>query len=71
MPGVDLAYKCSQALASDQFLEFAQELLHQYARTVELWMVGERIILTDDPENIKAILKDQVCSERDIFGYER
>ena len=67
MSGVDLAYKYLQALASDQFLNFTQEVLRQYARTVELWMVGERVILTDDPENIKAILKDQVRSERDIL----
>jgi hypothetical protein len=40
----------------NRFFEFTQEFLEVPGRTVELVMVGQRMVVTDDPENIKAIM---------------
>ena len=37
-------------------------MLEEYNHTVELRMLGTRLVMTDDPENIKAIQDTQVLS---------
>lgn len=37
-------------------------MLEEYNHTMELRMLGTRLIMTDDPENIKAIQDTQVLS---------
>ena len=37
-------------------------MLEEYNHTMELRMLGTRLVMTDDPENIKAIQDTQVLS---------
>ena len=53
-------------LTSFQFFEWTREILQVPGRTVEFHMLGTRLVVTDEPENVKAIMSTQVCKE--LFG---
>ncbi|KAK6828366.1 cytochrome P450 [Apiospora arundinis] len=54
--GLDLALEATQHMLADNFIEWTDKLLHNKGRTVELRMLGARIVLTDHSENIKAVM---------------
>ena len=60
--GLDLVFKSTSALVSHQFFPFVRDLLIRHGRTAELHMMGVRVILTDEAENVRAILMNQVYS---------
>jgi hypothetical protein len=43
------------------FFEYTREILDVPGRTVQLNMLGDRLVLTDEPENIKAVMFTKVC----------
>jgi hypothetical protein len=45
-----------------------KSLLEKYNHTMELRMLGQRLVVTDDPENIKAIQDTQVRFSRWVFS---
>jgi hypothetical protein len=47
-------------LTAFQLFEWTREILEVPGRTVELYMMGTRLVLTDEPENLKAIMSTQV-----------
>lgn len=47
-------------MLADNFIEWTDKLLHNKGRTVELRMLGARIVLTDHSENIKAVMSTKV-----------
>lgn len=57
--GVDIAIGMFRAFAKYRFWHWTKHLLDQNNHTLEVRMLGARMILTDDPENIKAILDTQ------------
>jgi cytochrome P450 len=48
-----------KAFRSHKFHIWSQDLLTKHNHTVELRMFGEKLVLTDDPENIRAIQETQ------------
>ncbi|KAF2195748.1 cytochrome P450 52A11 [Zopfia rhizophila CBS 207.26] len=59
--GIDMLYKVVKYLLADKNLELWYEMFEKYGRggwTIEAG-TGERVILTADPENVKAILATQ------------
>ena len=42
------------------FFEWTRQLFNNHGRTVVLNMIGRKLLLTDDPENTKAILSSNV-----------
>jgi cytochrome P450 len=58
--GIDLVYALLTALMSHRNIEWYLETLEKGGgHTVEASLGGERVIFTDDPENIKAVLATQ------------
>jgi hypothetical protein len=57
---MDLMVSAFRHLTSFQFFEWTREILQVPGRTVELHMMGTRLILTDEPDNVKAIMSTQV-----------
>lgn len=53
-----------KAFRSHRFHLWSQRLLEKNNHTMELQMFGEKLVMTDDPENIKAIMDTQVSSYR-------
>lgn len=49
-----------QAVRSHKFHLWSESLLKRHNHTIELRMFGEKLVMTDDPENIKAIQETQV-----------
>jgi hypothetical protein len=47
------------------FFEYTREILDVPGRTVQLNMLGGRLVLTDEPENIKAVMLTKVCYSED------
>lgn len=45
------------------FVEWTRQLLIENNHTVELHMLGTKLLLTDDPENIKAVQDTQVLPD--------
>lgn len=56
-----------KAFRSHKFHLWSQRLLEKNNHTMELQMFGEKLVMTDDPENIKAIMDTQVSSYRAIM----
>ncbi|KAI9774067.1 MAG: hypothetical protein M1840_005160 [Geoglossum simile] len=54
--GLDLGMKVIRRVLSHEFFELTQEFLDIPGRTVEIHMMGNEMILTDEPENIRAIM---------------
>lgn len=58
--GLDVIWETVQYALRNENMELWQDRFRQLkTNTVETTLLGERIILTDDPENIKAILASQ------------
>ncbi|KAI9820042.1 MAG: hypothetical protein M1827_006613 [Pycnora praestabilis] len=57
--GLDLIIKALRLMHSHQFFEWSRNLLNVPGRTTELHMLSVRLIMTDDVENIKAIMSTQ------------
>ena len=51
-----------KAFRSHKFHIWNQHLLEKHNHTMELRMFGEKLVMTDDPENIKAIQETLVYS---------
>lgn len=49
-----------RAFRNHKFHLWTQRHLAQHNHTMELRMFGQKLVMTDDPENIKAILETQV-----------
>ena len=49
-----------KAVRSHKFHLWSQRLLEKHNHTMELHMFGEKLVMTDDPENIRAIQETQV-----------
>lgn len=45
-----------------RFYHWTKYLLEENNHTLQLRMLGATLLLTDDPENIKAVQDKQVCS---------
>lgn len=58
--GLDVAFTASQKMIAHEFLEWTRDILNNAGRTVELDMLNNRVVVTDNPENIKAIMSTQV-----------
>jgi hypothetical protein len=55
-----------KAVRSHKFHSWSQGLLEKHNHTMELQMFGEKLVMTDDPEIIKAIQETQVSHYRSI-----
>jgi len=51
-----------KAVKNHKFHLWSQHLLEKHNHTIELRMFGEKLVMTDDPENIRAIQETQVFS---------
>lgn len=52
-------------MRSCTFFEFTREILDVPGRTVQLNMLGGGLVLTDEPENIKAVMLTKVNYSKD------
>ena len=60
-----------KAVRTHRFYHWTKEMLEDYNHTMELRMVGQQLIMTDDPENIKAIQDTQVITPIGLhLGYQ-
>ena len=48
-----------KAVRKHKFYHWTKEMLEEHNHTTELRMLGTRLVMTDDPENIKAIQDTQ------------
>jgi hypothetical protein len=60
--GLDLTVSLIRSLINFQLIEWTREILKDAGHTVELHLIGTRLLMTDDPENFKAIMSTQVMS---------
>lgn len=68
--GLDIIWVTFQWARKNKNMEFWQLRFKQLkTHTVEMAILGERILFTDDPENIKAILATQFGDYGTAFGY--
>lgn len=54
--GIDLLATAVRRLISNDFFTWSRELLSVPGRTVSISMIGQDLLMTDAPENIKAVL---------------
>ncbi len=54
--GLDLLWKCTKALRNRKFLETVTQILEKHGPTIQYLILGNRAIITTDPENIRALL---------------
>ncbi|KAI1122066.1 cytochrome P450 [Nemania abortiva] len=57
--GLDLAFKASLYMCKHDFVSWTSRLLENNGRTFEMTMLDTRLVFTDHPENIKAIMSTQ------------
>ncbi|GBF65358.1 cytochrome P450 [Trichophyton mentagrophytes] len=57
--GIDFYGRVSKAVEENRYLELEMELLEKHGDTVSISMFGKPMILTREPENIKAMLATQ------------
>jgi hypothetical protein len=57
--GLDLLWKLTKALQNHTFLETTRELLQQEYNTIEYLVLGNKAIVTIEPENVKTILSSK------------
>ncbi|OAL64260.1 n-alkane-inducible cytochrome P450 [Trichophyton rubrum] len=57
--GIDFYGRVSKAVEENRYLELEMELLEKHGDTVSVSMFGKPMILTREPENIKAMLATQ------------
>lgn len=65
--GLNLFIGMLRAVRSHKFHLWTQSLLEKHNHTMELRMFGEKLVMTDDPENIKAMQDTQVFSHRQLL----
>jgi len=53
--GLDLLWVCTKSLRNHNFLETSKELIFQGRNTVEYLVLGNKAIITVEPENVKTI----------------
>lgn len=58
--GLDLILKIWKKLATNQFIEYAREILSVPGHTVSVPVLNMPLIVTEDTENIKAVMSTQV-----------
>src|SRR5215469_14166055 len=59
--GLDLMWRVVSHMRSCTFFEYTREILDVPGHTVQLNMLGGRLVLTDEPENVKAVMLTKVC----------
>ena len=59
--GIDLFATAVSRLIRHDFFAWTRQILDVPGRTVSLGMCGISLVITDDPENIKAVLSTKVC----------
>ncbi|OJJ30107.1 hypothetical protein ASPWEDRAFT_54808 [Aspergillus wentii DTO 134E9] len=63
--GLDVAFRCVYELATDGFHEYTRDILATSpGRTIEFHLLDKRMVVTDNPENIK----DMMSVQFDTFG---
>jgi hypothetical protein len=55
-----MLFSAVKHLRADRFFEWSRKVLDVPGHTVELRTLGMRIILTDNPDNVKAVLSTKV-----------
>lgn len=60
--GLDVALEACRRMMSHEFLDWTGNILQNKGWTVELQMLNTRVVLTENPENIKAVLSTQVSA---------
>ena len=65
--GLDLMWRVVSHLRSCTFFDYTREILDVPGHTVQLNMLGGKTVLTDEPENIKAVMLTQVCYSEDRY----
>lgn len=58
--GIDLALSGMLSLSNHQFFEWTRSMFDKYGSTVEVNAMGMKVLVTEDPENIRAIQMTQV-----------
>lgn len=58
-------YRAFQHMRNHTLYEWTNEILQVPGRTIELNLMGSRMVLTDHPENVKTIMSTQVRLEFD------
>jgi hypothetical protein len=66
MKGLDLGIKTIRRILSHEFFELTQEFLDVPGHTVEVRMMGNEMIMTDEPENIRAVMSTNVLLPADF-----
>lgn len=59
--GLDLIINIWRKLATNQFIEYSREILSVPGHTVSIPVLNMPLIVTEDTENIKAVMSTQVC----------
>ncbi|KAL1963263.1 hypothetical protein VTN77DRAFT_8486 [Rasamsonia byssochlamydoides] len=57
--GIDAAYMLISHLLNLDFFEWTQTLLDHPGRTIDIYVLGNRLVMMDDCDNIKAIMSSQ------------
>ncbi|KKA22030.1 Cytochrome P450 [Rasamsonia emersonii CBS 393.64] len=57
--GIDAAYMFVSHMLRLDFFEWTQTLLDHPGRTIDIYVLGTRLVLTDDCDNMKAIMSSQ------------
>ncbi|KAH8698215.1 cytochrome P450 [Phaeosphaeriaceae sp. PMI808] len=57
--GLNFVVSMFRAILTHKFVDWTQDILNNNHHTVELHMLGASLLLTDDPENIKAVQDTQ------------
>ncbi|RAO69194.1 uncharacterized protein BHQ10_005206 [Talaromyces amestolkiae] len=65
--GIDLMYRAFQHMRNHTLYEWTNEILQVPGRTIELNLMGSRMVLTDHPENVKTIMSTQAKVAMEIF----
>lgn len=60
--GIDLAFEGLYHLANHSFYDWVVSFMTKYGRTIELDLVGKRLLITDEPENVRSIMYSQVSA---------
>lgn len=58
--GVDLLFTALSRLRNHDFFPWSRQILDVPGRTVSMNFLGTKVLLTDDPENAKAVLATKV-----------
>lgn len=66
-PGISAIFDAAQHIRSNSFVDWSRNVLEVPGHTVELRVLGLRMILTDNPDNIKAIFSTNVIPTSSFF----